>query len=81
LIERSRQMIMAATGCDYPRATMLLEESGEHVKTAIVMEFLGVDREGAQAALKAHEGRIHAVLSAYGKIKSESEREEQHVDE
>ncbi len=81
LIERSRQMIMAATGCDYPRATVLLEASGKHVKTAIVMDFLGVDRERAQAALTAHEGRIHAVLSAYGKTQNGSEREEQHIDE
>ncbi len=37
LVERSKRIVMMATGVDYARAASVLQEAGGHVKTALVM--------------------------------------------
>jgi N-acetylmuramic acid 6-phosphate etherase len=37
LVERSKRIVMMATGVDYATAAAVLEEAGGHVKTALVM--------------------------------------------
>ncbi|MBB5065671.1 N-acetylmuramic acid 6-phosphate etherase [Granulicella mallensis] len=59
LVDRAHRIIAAATGCDMERATRLLEEAGEDVKTAIVMQRLSLSREEAEARLVA----VHGVLA------------------
>jgi N-acetylmuramic acid 6-phosphate etherase len=59
LVDRAHRIIAAATGCDMERAARLLEEAGEDVKTAIVMQRLSLLREAAEARLAA----VHGVLA------------------
>jgi N-acetylmuramic acid 6-phosphate etherase len=59
LVDRAHRIIAAATGCDMERAASLLEEAGEDVKTAIVMQRLSLSREAAEARLAA----VHGVLA------------------
>lgn len=61
LIDRAQRIIMAATGCTYDRAAELLHQAG-NVKTAIVMQTLGVDQAQAEAKLAAALGRLAAAL-------------------
>ncbi|HEY4537875.1 MAG TPA: N-acetylmuramic acid 6-phosphate etherase [Erysipelothrix sp.] len=65
LVERAKGIIMKATGCDYDRASTLLEESDQHVKLAIVMEKLGVEKEIAKKALADNEGRIADAIENF----------------
>jgi N-acetylmuramic acid 6-phosphate etherase len=51
LVDRAQRIIAEVVGCDLATAARLLEESGNHVKTAIVMGQLGVNREEAEARL------------------------------
>jgi len=62
LVERSKRIIMLATNCDQARAETLLEQSGKHVKTAIVMEAKQVDRNEAVRLLEASNGFVKAAL-------------------
>jgi len=48
LVERSRRIVMTATGVDYDEAARVLGEAGGHVKTAIVMILVGVTPEEAR---------------------------------
>jgi N-acetylmuramic acid 6-phosphate etherase len=61
LVDRARRIIMTATGCTHDRAVELLLEGGT-VKTAIVIEKLGIDRASAEAKLTAAKGRLAAAL-------------------
>jgi len=61
LVDRAHRIIMAATGCDLDRATALFGAGGS-VKTAIVMERLGVEAEVAEARLAEAGGRLGVVL-------------------
>lgn len=55
LVDRAERIISDATGCDRVTAAQLLRESGMTVKTAIVMQRLGLGREQAEQRLaKAH---------------------------
>jgi N-acetylmuramic acid 6-phosphate etherase len=63
LVDRAHRIIMAATGCDLPTATALLEASGNSVKTAIVMQKLSLSREAAEALLAAANGVLSAALA------------------
>ena len=62
LVDRAERMIAAATGCDPGTAARLLEDSGSSVKTAIVMQKLGVPREVAETRLVDAGGVLGAVL-------------------
>jgi N-acetylmuramic acid 6-phosphate etherase len=57
-------MIMTVTGIQRPAAMKLLDESGGHVKTALVMHFRGVDRATAQSLLAAHKGHVAPILES-----------------
>jgi N-acetylmuramic acid 6-phosphate etherase len=62
LIDRARRIIAAATACDIARSQTLLEASGNNVKTAIVMQKLGLNRQAAEARLKAAQGVLANAL-------------------
>lgn len=58
LVERCRQIVMAATDCDYETADKTLEITGNHCKEAIVMILLNVDLETARAKLDSANGFV-----------------------
>ena len=62
LIERSKKIIMIATGVDYMQAEKLLEESSGHVKSAILMALTDLDLQSVQALLEHNDGFIKKVL-------------------
>ena len=62
LIDRAQRIIIAATGVNEPTAAELLNQSGNSVKTAIVMQKLNLDRLTAEARLAAHHGNLSALL-------------------
>jgi N-acetylmuramic acid 6-phosphate etherase len=61
LVDRAQRIIMAATGVDQPTAAALLTEA-ETVKTAIVMQKLGLDRAAAEDRLAQTNGNLTATL-------------------
>ena len=61
LVDRAQRIIMAATGCDQALAADLLAETGS-VKTAIVMQKLGLDRTAAEARLISAGGVLAKAL-------------------
>jgi N-acetylmuramic acid 6-phosphate etherase len=61
LVDRAQRIIMTATGCGHDRAVELLLEGG-NVKTAIVIEKLGIDKAAADAKLVEAKGRLSAAL-------------------
>ncbi|QHN02022.1 N-acetylmuramic acid 6-phosphate etherase [Granulicella sp. WH15] len=63
LVDRAERIIVAATGCDMPRAARLLAEGGS-VKIAIAMQMLGVDRAAAEQRLRTSSGRLRTILPA-----------------
>jgi N-acetylmuramic acid 6-phosphate etherase len=63
LLDRARRIVAQATGVPYERAAGLLAASGNHVRTAIVMERKGLAREAAEALLAAAGGRVSQVLN------------------
>ena len=62
LEDRSERILMEVCDLDRTRARGLLGESGGIVKTAIVMHFLGVDREAADRALDDASGVIRRAI-------------------
>lgn len=62
LHDRSERILMEVCGVSREEARSLLERSDGHVKTAIVMQKLAVDRQAADAALAEHGGLIRRVL-------------------
>lgn len=64
LKDRARRIIAEAAGVSYERAADLLETAGGNVKTAIVMERLGLDRTAAEARLAGAGGQISAALNS-----------------
>jgi N-acetylmuramic acid 6-phosphate etherase len=63
LEERSRRIIMIATGCDYARADELLAACGGHVKTAIVMQAANVGADEARQLLERAGGFVKRALA------------------
>ncbi|HUQ80334.1 MAG TPA: N-acetylmuramic acid 6-phosphate etherase [Gemmatimonadaceae bacterium] len=63
LKDRSERIVVEVTGVTREAARALLEASGMRVKIAIVMQKLGVDRAGAEAALAAANGTIRRVVT------------------
>lgn len=66
LKDRAARIIVTLTGLDHDRASDLLEKAGA-VKTAVLMQKLGVCREEAEAKLKAAKGRLGAALGNVGR--------------
>ncbi len=62
LVERSRRIVMIATGVDYETAARTLEEAGGHVKTALVMLLAGVDAEEARRRLERASGFVRPAI-------------------
>lgn len=58
LKERSKKIIMTICEVDYDTAAQLLEDSGHHVKTAIVMSLLSCSKDEAIAKLRKSDGFI-----------------------
>lgn len=62
LVERSRRIVMTATGVDYDRAAAVLAETGGHVKTAIVMLKAGVPIDEARRRVNAAGGFVRGAI-------------------
>ncbi|NNF58058.1 MAG: N-acetylmuramic acid 6-phosphate etherase [Rhodothermaceae bacterium] len=62
LVERSRRIVMTATGVNYDTAGATLDAAGGHVKTALVMLLAEVDADEARARIEHGGGFVrHAV--------------------
>jgi N-acetylmuramic acid 6-phosphate etherase len=64
LVERARRIVMIAAGVDYPAAESLLNDSGGHVKTAIVMARTGLSADEARHRLDEVNGFVRAAMSS-----------------
>ncbi len=62
LVDRAQRIITAATGCSLAAAAELLINSGNNVKTAIVMHTLSLPREAAEARLAEANGALAHAL-------------------
>jgi N-acetylmuramic acid 6-phosphate etherase len=62
LIERAKKIIMQAASCDLETATQVLADSGNKVKTAIVMVKLKCSKEDAEERLKKADGFIRIAV-------------------
>lgn len=62
LVERSKKIVMLATGVDYETAAATLREADGHVKTALVMLLAEVDAEAARTRIEKGGGFVrHAI--------------------
>jgi N-acetylmuramic acid 6-phosphate etherase len=62
LVERSKRIVMTATGVEYDEATAALEAADGHVKTALVMLLADVDAEAARVRIERGGGFVrHAI--------------------
>ncbi|WP_118988341.1 N-acetylmuramic acid 6-phosphate etherase, partial [Photorhabdus sp. CRCIA-P01] len=64
LVERQKNIVMAATECSREQAERALAECDGHCKTAIVMILAGVSAQQAKALLEKHHGFIQPTISA-----------------
>jgi len=62
LQDRGERILMGILGLGREEARFLLDESGGHVKTALVMGRLGLDRAEAQRRLEEADGKVANVL-------------------
>lgn len=62
LTDRATRIIVVLTGISYDEASDLLKKAGS-IKTAIVMQKLGVSRKEAEARLEMAKGRLRAALT------------------
>lgn len=62
LVERSLRIVRAITGCSREEAESALERSGGEVKSAVVVQALGLSPEQARKRIDAANGRLRAVL-------------------
>jgi N-acetylmuramic acid 6-phosphate etherase len=63
LVERSKRIVMMATGADYDTAHDTLEKAGGHVKTAIVMILAGVPAGEARARIARANGFVRGAIA------------------
>ena len=61
LVDRGRRIVSTLTGLSYAESAILLDKAGA-VRTAIVMQKLGVCREEAERRLQAGKGRLRDAL-------------------
>ena len=64
LVDRAHRIMTMMTGLEYDDATAVLEAAEYRVKTALVMQLAGADREQADALLSAHEGSVDAAIAS-----------------
>lgn len=62
LVERCRQIVMAATDCDWETADKALNQTDNHCKEAIVMILLGVGVDEAKAKLAEANGWVRKAV-------------------
>lgn len=62
LVERAKRIISYFTGLSYKEAGKLLEQSGGHVKAALVMEKKGISKVEAIKLLESENGFVRAVI-------------------
>lgn len=62
LAERAKRILMIFSDIDYEKAEELLELSGRHVKTALLMALGKLSVEEAKELLKAHNGFVRKAL-------------------
>ena len=63
LVQRSRRIVMTATGCTYEEADEALRQSGGHVKTALVMRLAEVGVDEARRRLETADGFVRDAIS------------------
>jgi len=63
LVDRARRIIAEIVGCDQATAAGLLTDSGNNVKTAIVMGKLSLDRAAAESRLATADGVLRSALT------------------
>jgi N-acetylmuramic acid 6-phosphate etherase len=62
-VERAKRIIVLATGVTYEQAAGILEESGGHVKTAIVMAARGVPPGEARERIERAGGTVREAIA------------------
>ncbi len=62
LVERAKRIITIFAGVDYDRAEALMEASGGHVKTALLMALKNLDAAEAKKLLEQHDGFVRKAL-------------------
>jgi N-acetylmuramic acid 6-phosphate etherase len=62
LVERSKRIIMMATGVDYQTAAEVLQKAGGHVKTALVMVVAGVSADEARERIVRADGFVRRAM-------------------
>jgi N-acetylmuramic acid 6-phosphate etherase len=67
LIERSKGLIIKATGCDREAASRALLESGNRPKIAILMVLLGISKDEADDLVASQDGHISLAIEAFKK--------------
>jgi N-acetylmuramic acid 6-phosphate etherase len=63
---RSCRILTLTTGCTFDEAVELLEKAGGELKTAIVMNMLGIDVDDARQRLINNNGRVRDALDGIG---------------
>lgn len=63
LVERSRRVVMIATGVGYDEADLALKRSDGHVKTALVMILGEVDTAEARSLLRRADGFVRRAIT------------------
>lgn len=71
LHERARRILVTYAGVSYEEAVRLLDESGGHVKTALVMALSGLSASQARNRLEAANGFIRKALTSPEKTPDE----------
>jgi N-acetylmuramic acid 6-phosphate etherase len=64
LVERSKRIVMMATGVNYETAASVLEQAGGHVKTALVMIQSRVSAEEARARIARADGFVRRAIGS-----------------
>jgi len=65
LVERSKNIIMMATGLEYQKAAQYLDDSKGHVKSAILMALTGLSLDKSEQLLLENDGFIKKALNTH----------------
>ena len=63
LVERSKRIVMTATGADYETAAVTLDAADGHVKTALVMLLADVDADAARERIRRADGFVRLAIA------------------
>jgi N-acetylmuramic acid 6-phosphate etherase len=67
LVERSKNLIVKAAGCDRATAEKAFEDSGRKPKIAILMVLLSIGKEAAEALVAANDGHLSLAVDAHNR--------------